>query len=207
MRYHNVLESLLPALLWAGLGTLTACDSQPQGSPSPQTQPQASPSASKGGPSAATSADDHHRESGPLPPEVVEYRTDADGNQVAHMGPALSGEKVSLAAVLGDLDAYRGKTLLLEGNITAACVKRRDWFAIVEGRGTGGPLRVMTEPAFRAPPESIGKRARVTGKLETILVPLAKARHMAKEHDLPMPTETEGDAKQTVLRATAAEIF
>ncbi len=134
--------------------------------------------------------------------------TDENGNSIAHFGPAFTIEpRTPVADIQKSPTSFVGRNARLEGFVTAGCKRRRGWFAIVDDRRSGTPLRVLTTPSFRVPVDAIGKRVRVEGKVISIEIPASTARHMAEEHSLPMPKETTGNSIQTVLEAVSAEFY
>ncbi len=115
---------------------------------------------------------------------------------------------VSVAAVLDAPDSFVGKTVRLEGDVTAMCHHRRAWFAIQDdGARDGRYMRVMTAPGFLVPAGSIGRRARTEGRIDVIEVPAAAARHFAAEHALGDASAVRGAERRVVLRATGAEFI
>ena len=152
--------------------------------------------------------DDHKTGSSKLLHPTPTTTTDKDGNTVTHFGPAFAiEERTTVATIQKEPDALLTKKVHMEGFVTAGCKRRRGWFAIVDDRRSGNPMRVLTTPSFRVPADAIGKRVRVEGTVTKIEIPAATARHMAKEHSLPMPEQTTGDIAQTVLLATSADFY
>jgi len=107
---------------------------------------------------------------------------------------------------LAEPEIFAGKTVRLEGDISAMCHHKRRWFAVQDpGDRSGQYVRVLAAPAFLVPPHAIGKKARTEGTVEVIEVPAQTRQHLASEHDLE-PARNEPQ-KQVVLRASGAEII
>ena len=161
-----------------------------------------------------TKTKDHHdHPSGVAKLEVVGVRKGKDqaGNVVLAAGKPLGADAklVKTAAVRKAIETWLGKTVRLEGRVSAQCTKRRRWFSIVDD-DSGRTIRVMTVPVFLAPRQVIGKKAHIVGKLERLAIPLSRARHMAKHHGLTPPDKTtiKGDeVHELVLRATGARFL
>jgi len=131
----------------------------------------------------------------------------ATGRAMQVVGAKLAGASpVTVRELLSNPDAFAGKRVHLEGDVTAMCHHKRAWFAIQDpGDRSGQFVRILAAPAFLVPPQSIGKKARAEGTVEIIELPAATQQHLAREHDLG-PTSAEPQ-KRVVLRATGAEII
>lgn len=139
--------------------------------------------------------------------DVVQERTDPTGRKVQHVGGELTdAELVTVEDVVSSPEKLAGKTIRLEGNVSAMCGGRRAWFALVGQDQSGTSLRAITAPAFLVPAGSIGKQARVEGKVEVTELSAKTAKHLAEEHKLPA-AKGEADRQQVVLRATVAEFW
>ena len=138
----------------------------------------------------------------------VEERTDDQGRKVLHAGQDFTKASVATVAdVMAKPADFMGKTVTLEGDVSAMCGHKRAWFAMVgTGDKSGQQLRVFTTPVFLVPADSIGKSVRVEGKVDEVEIPKEAAEHFAKEHKLPMP-EGDGPFTQPVLRAIGADYY
>jgi hypothetical protein len=138
---------------------------------------------------------------------LVRQTTDpATGKPIQAVGAKLSGAApVTVRALLGNPGAFAGKTVRVEGDISAMCHRRR-WFAVQDpGDRSGSFVRVLAAPAFLVPPASNGKKARAEGTVEVIEVPSDTREHLARDHGLG---DTQGAPQRSVvLRATGAEII
>jgi hypothetical protein len=123
------------------------------------------------------------------------------------LGQAFAGAPAtSVAAMLAKPEEFVGKTVALQGNVSAMCEKRRRWLAITDDK-TGQHVRVFTAPAFLVPSGAVGRKAKVEGTVERLEVPAAYAKHMAKEHKLGDPAAITGKVhNDLILRATALEL-
>ena len=130
------------------------------------------------------------------------------GKTIVHAGNVFAGvETVKVSELVAKPDAYAGKTIRLEGDITAMCHHKRAWFAMAAEDRSGRNVRVVTVPTFLVPPKSIGKRAVIEGKVEVVEVPEARAKHLAEEHKLREPGAITGPLKEPLVRATGADFF
>ena len=134
--------------------------------------------------------------------------TRPDGTSATHVGDAFAGvEKVAISQLLADPAAYSGKTVALEGDVSAMCQHERAWFSIAAEDQSGRFVRVMTAPTFLVPAGSVGGSARTEGTVEVIEVAAGHARHLAAEHKLGDPAAITANVQQVVLRAHGAEFF
>jgi hypothetical protein len=114
---------------------------------------------------------------------------------------------VSVPDLLARPEEHAGKTVRIEGNVSAMCHHMRGWFAVQEDGGAGGTVRVITAPAFLVPEGAIGKRARTEGVVELVEVDAATARHYASEHQVGSAPQTNQPVRSVVVRATGMELF
>ncbi len=134
--------------------------------------------------------------------EVATLKDPQTGATVLATGDKLAGaQAVSVAELLANPEAFAGKTVRLEGNVSAMCTHRRAWFSVQSDDRSGGYVRIIAAPKFLVPEGSIGKRARTEGVVEIVEVPKEQAEHYAAEHQLPP------QFKAPVLRATGAEFI
>jgi hypothetical protein len=144
-------------------------------------------------------------------PDERAAKDPATGAELTAVGAALAGvETVAVKDLLANPDSWAGKSIRLEGNVSAMCTHRRGWFAVVDdGDRSGSVLRVLTAPAFLVPEGSVGRKVRTEGKVEVVEVPAGAARHYAKDHKVGDQAAIEGDApiKQIVVRADGAEFL
>jgi len=138
----------------------------------------------------------------------VEAVTRPDGTSGVHAGGAFAGVTVvKVSELLADPNAYAGKSVAIEGDVSAMCQHRRGWFSIVAEDKSGRFVRVVTAPDFLVPVGSIGKTAKAEGVVEVIEVEQKHAQHLAGEHKLGDPAEIAANIQQVVLRASGAEFF
>jgi hypothetical protein len=132
------------------------------------------------------------------------------GATVTAVGSKLAAVPVvKVADVLARPEEWAGKTIRLEGNVTAMCTHRRAWFALQSEDKSGAYVRVLTAPSFLVPEGSLGKKARTEGVLEVTEVSAETATHYAQEHQLAQPGAAAADAPQRtiVLKAAGAEFI
>jgi len=130
--------------------------------------------------------------------------TDASGAKVTVAGAKLTGAPlVSVADLLAHPDTYVGKTVRLEGNVSAMCGHMRAWFAVQAPGRSADFVRVFSAPAFLVPENAVGTKARTEGVVEVIATSPDTARHLAGEHELAQGAQQ----KTVVIRATGAEFI
>ena len=134
--------------------------------------------------------------------KVTTFQDEKTGATVQAVGAKLASAQGASVAELAQMpEGWVGKTVRVEGNVSAMCTHRRAWFALSSDDKNGGVVRVVTAPAFLVPEGAIGKRARTEGVVELVDVDPETAAHYAEEHGLPAQT------KAAVLRATGAEFL
>ena len=104
-----------------------------------------------------------------------------------HYGKALTGtETVKISELLAHPANYVGKTVRVEGIVTAVCEKRGCWMSLASDREFE-ELRIKVEDGVMVfPLEAKGKRAVAEGVLSKVEMDLeqsvAYAKHHAEEH-------------------------
>jgi|GEM_PF-625407 len=132
----------------------------------------------------------------------------ADGTEATHVGHAFDGvEKVAVSALLADPSAYKGKTVALEGDVSAMCGHKRGWFAVAAEDKSGRQVRILTAPTFLVPAGSVGRSAVAEGTVEVIEVAAKHAKHLAEEHKLGEADKITANVQQVIVRARGAEFF
>lgn len=216
-------KGLAPFVLLVGV-VATGCRAEPQAEASVAADPT---TASVHQPASGSTCDQstgstcghnqqaqHHEGSecakaaGPIAnPEVVTRQDPATGQTVYVVGsPLAEAPAVKVADLVAKPADFQGKTVRLEGNVSAMCTHRRGWFAVQdEGDRAGTYVRVLTAPQFLVPAGSIGKKARTEGVVEVIRVNHNDAKHFEQGHQLPHKADETGAIKAVVVRATGAE--
>lgn len=182
--------------------------------PAPPTNVKATPApapAAVPAQAAAAPADDHKKghscsddvATGTASDKATEVKDGKTGAVGQAVGAKLGGtaQVVTVAELAGLPESMAGKTVRVEGNVSAMCGHRRSWFSLQSEDKSGAVVRVVTTPAFLVPEGAIGKRARAEGVVELVDIPLETAQHYAESHGLPVQT------KAAVVKATGAEFF
>ncbi len=205
-------------VLALGVAACNTSDGQATGAPSGQPAPtgQAAPSASQDQAkhdqqhSGGCGDCDKEKGAGTAPADTVVTATDPEtGKPMELIGAKLAGAAlVKVADLAARPDEFVGKTVRVEGDVSAMCHHRRAWFAVQdEGDRSGGFVRVLTTPKFLVPAGSIGKKVRVEGTVEVVEVPAKQAKYFAKGHKMGDPDKIEGPVKRPVIRANGAELL
>lgn len=136
-------------------------------------------------------------------------RTENGATVVIAGAPLAGATTVALADLLARPAEFSGKTVRVEGNVSAMCMHSRSWFAVQETGREGTLVRVISNPQFLVPEGSMGKLARAEGVVEVIDVPAGAARHLAKDHKVgdPSAVPETGTVKSVVIRALGAEFI
>jgi hypothetical protein len=196
------------ALLLAG-AAVAACQSK--------GQPPAEPEADQ-----KTAAEDENKnESGQAEPGAAagsDHAAEQDHGEVEvragkgpmdeKLGQELTGaKKVSVAQLQQDPEAWAGKTVRLEGEVTDMCVHRRGWFGIAGADGKK-VVRVLTSRAgFRVPVGAVGCTAKAEGRVKVVTLDPKELAHYRKVHKFVSDEEiASGESvRQPVVLATGAE--
>lgn len=141
-------------------------------------------------------------------PEAVKATDPASGAPMLVAGDKLAGVPVvKIADLLARPEEFAGKTVRLEGNVTAMCHHKRGWFSIQDPADRSGAyVRVIATPAFLVPEGAIGKRSRAEGVVEVSEVAPEMAKHLQGEHELGDPAAAP-QTKAVIVRATGAEFI
>lgn len=143
-------------------------------------------------------------------PDETTVTDPATGTSLVAVGSKLlGGDTVKVADLLARPDDFVGKTVRLEGNVSAMCHHRRGWFAVIDdGDRSGTVVRVVTAPAFLVPQDAIGKKVRTEGTVEVVEVAADTARHFANDHQVGNADEIgAAPVKSIVVRAMGAEFM
>jgi len=126
------------------------------------------------------------------------------------LGRQLAGaEQATVAQLQQDPEAWAGKTVQLEGEVTDMCVHRRSWFGIAAADGKK-VVRVLTSRAgFRVPPGAVGCKAKAEGRVKVITLDPEELAHYRKVHKFVSDEEiASGESvRQPVVLATGAEFL
>lgn len=130
----------------------------------------------------------------------------------AHLGKAFTVKEVTaLEDILKNPKGFEGKTLRVEGVVTAHCHHKLAWFALRKTAKATQALRVMTKPAFLVPKDVKHglTKASAEGVVELRTVPEDHAKHLAREHGLfgGEPDKIKGPQYIVSLRASGASFL
>jgi hypothetical protein len=116
-----------------------------------------------------------------------------------HMGAAISASApvVTLAAVMKDPSAFKGKPFVTTGTVTAVCQEMGCWMEIKDA-DSEAHIKMAGEKFF-VPKTSAGHKARVQGTLVDVAGGDAECAHEAAE-------QTGGKVAKIQLEATGVEL-
>ena len=125
-------------------------------------------------------------EKGP-PKKKQGVKAPVDPQPANHLGkPFTRTTRTTIATLVADPKAFKGKTVRVAGVLVAYCHHRKAWFAMAPSKDSMIKLQVQTVPAFRVPDDvEIGvTRTEAEGVIELRTVPEAHAKPLAKSHGL-----------------------
>lgn len=124
-------------------------------------------------------------------------------------GAALTLEKpVELADVLAKPDAFKGKTVLVDGEVRKACTRKGCWMEIAASMAPDAPGCRVTfkDYGFFVPLDSAGAKARVEGVVEVEVVKKAHVEHMEEEGASFAQKNPDGTANEVRVVATGVQL-
>jgi hypothetical protein len=122
---------------------------------------------------------------------------------------APDGATTSVQALLGDLSAFEGKPVRVEGTVSKVCERKGCWLTMADG---GKELFVkFTCPidGRLIPTNAVGKRAIAQGELAIKEISEGDARHIAEEggKSAEEVARIVGPQKQVTLKSPGAVVF
>ena len=126
---------------------------------------------------------------------------------VQTFGKAITLRKVlSLHEAMKQPGEYKDEKVLLEGKIKDVCQMKGCWLLLSQGDEA---IRIKFEGySFFVPKNSLGKRARVEGKLMQETISEEMARHYASEQSKGVdPSQIKGPQQVVTLEASGVQIF
>jgi hypothetical protein len=115
---------------------------------------------------------------------------------------------VAVVSLLEKPGQYEGKTLLVEGKVRAACMKKGCWMELAPSldKGTQGCRVTFKDYGFFVPTSSAGASARVEGVVNVRTVPAAEVAHLEGEGAVFKNKSPDGSAKEVRIVATGVEL-
>jgi hypothetical protein len=148
------------------------------------------------------------------PPEVMvapAARARPPGASVVKSyGAPLSGQApLAIAEVLAKPDAFRDRTVVLEGHVRAACNKRGCWMEIAPSAEAGDPGCRVTfkDYGFFVPTDSAGARVRAEGQIVIAAVDKDMVQHLEGEGARFAAKDPSGAAREVRFVATGVELW
>ena len=129
----------------------------------------------------------------------------AAGAQVLGVAPSLK-TPTSIKDVISRPTAYEGKTVRLDGIVTAVCQEMGCWMAVAESDAKDAPvlrLKVEHEGAIKFPMSAKGKKVSAEGVFQSIGGDDAHGKEAAHEHaktDAKASTQFQITATGAVIR-------
>lgn len=120
-------------------------------------------------------------------------------------------EVTPIGDIVADPDAWAGRRVRVEGEVTGVCLKMGCWLELVSPEGEA--LRVKVEDGVIVfPPTAVGQRAAAEGEVEILELGREEyvgwLEHQAEETGEPFDPATVGDGPHRIvrLRGLGAEI-
>jgi hypothetical protein len=129
--------------------------------------------------------------------------------KVEKFGAALSPAKaIALTTLLKSPDAYASKTVVVDGKVRAACMKKGCWMELAPtaAKGAQGCRVTFKDYGFFVPTNSAGADVRVEGVVATRVVPAAEVAHLEAEGATFAVKEKDGSARELSIVATGVEL-
>ena len=118
--------------------------------------------------------------------------------------PLGNAEKVALADLVKNPDAWKGKTIRTEGPVAAVCQEKGCWMTLKSGEAS---VRVrFKDYGFFVPKDCAGATATLEGVFEVKTIPEKTAKHYAAETPGGKPDAVKGDQKELSFLASGVEL-
>jgi hypothetical protein len=122
-------------------------------------------------------------------------------------GVSLS-DATPIASILGDPEAFRGKTVRVEGTVTAVCAHEGCWMALsADGRSDGPTVRLKVDDGVIVfPVTAKGHKAVAEGVIERVGA-TPDSHEAASEHARQSPAALAEASRNWQIKATGALVY
>ena len=117
--------------------------------------------------------------------------------------PLSDSPLVQVADVLGDSDAYAGRTVTIEGSVERVCRVKGCWMRVVSADESSAIRVTFKNYGFFVPTDSAGHQARLEGVVETTTFSRDDTNHLIAEG---VALERNPDGTATEVRFVAAGV-
>lgn len=117
-------------------------------------------------------------------------------------------EATPIASILGNPEAFSGKTVRVEGTVTAVCAHEGCWMALsADGRSDGPTLRLKVDDGVIVfPVTAKGHRAVAEGVVERVGAS-GDSHEAAAEHAKHSPSSLSETSRHWQVKATGALVY
>lgn len=122
--------------------------------------------------------------------------------------PIRGTETLRLASVLSEPESYRGKAVVVEGEVRRACSRKGCWMEIAESLDSSarGARVTFKDYGFFVPTSSAGAHARLEGVVNVETMKAAQVEHLESEGAKVTNKNADGTAREVQLIATGVEL-
>ena len=113
---------------------------------------------------------------------------------------------VNLADALQDVDAYSGKSVILEGTVVKACPAKGCWMELVPNGAARGIRVTFKDYGFFVPTDSSGRSAKLEGVFESNVFSKHDADHLIAE-GVRLTQNSDGTATELSFVASGVELW
>lgn len=115
------------------------------------------------------------------------------------------GQPTPLSDVLADPEHFEEGTVLLRGRLADVCQRKGCWTVLEDG---GARVRVrFVDYGFFLPRDAVGSQALVEGRVQTVTLSEAQARHYAAESRDGDPGAVRGPQREVGFLASGVRIL
>jgi hypothetical protein len=123
--------------------------------------------------------------------------------------PLGQSPRAELVEVLKAPAKFSDKSVLVEGNVRAACSRKGCWMELAQSADASAPGCRVTfkDYGFFVPTDAAGSQARVEARVETKLIKPSMVAHLEEEGAKFAQKEEDGSAREVRLVATGVEMW
>ena len=141
------------------------------------------------------------------PPAAAPPATAPAGSKT-YGAPLAAAQPMAIADLLAKPDAWKEKTVTVEGKVRKACTRKGCWMEVAasEKEGTPGCRVTFKDYGFFVPLDAAGSAARVQGKVEVDTLSASAVRHYEEEGAKFPGKRPDGTAPEVRIVATGVEL-
>ena len=116
-----------------------------------------------------------------------------------------AGTTTTLASLLMNPEAQKGKTVVVEGLVRRACEQKGCWMELAEAKAGPGVRVTFKDYGFFVPTDSAGRTAKVVGLVKVTELSEGMVAHYRSE-GATVPTDSQGHSREVQLVASGVEL-